>query len=103
MTIASASGASDVPRDVFLIIVKCRVRRSNCTVPSAASFAFRVRAQPPTSYHRDVIHGSRSPFLGICLCLLFACATEPDKLDPHNPGDHCLEACPEGMACTGIT
>jgi hypothetical protein len=37
------------------------------------------------------------------LALLLACATEPDKLAPQNPGDHCLEACPEGMACTGTT
>jgi hypothetical protein len=41
------------------------------------------------------------PLLGVCL--LLACATEADRLDPHNPGDHCLDSCPEGMACTGIT
>jgi hypothetical protein len=35
------------------------------------------------------------------LCLILACATGPDKLDPQNPGDHCLETCPEGMVCTG--
>lgn len=37
------------------------------------------------------------------LCLLLACATGPDKLDPHNPGDNCIDTCPEGMACTGTT
>ena len=39
----------------------------------------------------------------LAFCLLFACATESDKLAPHNPGDQCLDSCPEGMACTGIT
>lgn len=37
------------------------------------------------------------------LCLLLACATAPDKLDPQVPGDHCIDTCPEGMACTGTT
>jgi len=35
------------------------------------------------------------------LCLLLACATGPDKLDPQNPGDPCVDSCPEGMLCTG--
>ena len=39
----------------------------------------------------------------VVLCLLIACATAPDKYDPHNPGDHCLDACPDGLVCTGVT
>jgi len=35
--------------------------------------------------------------------LFCACVTGPDKLDPHSPGDHCLDTCPEGMVCTGTT
>jgi hypothetical protein len=41
--------------------------------------------------------------LWLGVALLAACATGPDKYDPHNPGDHCLDSCPEGMACTGVT
>jgi hypothetical protein len=44
------------------------------------------------------------------LCLLLACATgpekvnpQPNKLDPHNPGDNCIDTCPEGMICTGTS
>lgn len=37
------------------------------------------------------------------LCLLLACATGPDKLDPHTPGDDCIDTCPEGMICTGTS
>jgi hypothetical protein len=31
------------------------------------------------------------------------CATAPDRLDAHNPGDRCIETCPEGMRCEGTT
>ena len=42
--------------------------------------------------------------LRLCLCcaLSVACATGPDKYDPHNPGDQCVDSCPEGMTCTGV-
>jgi hypothetical protein len=37
------------------------------------------------------------------LCLLLACATAPDKLEPQNPGDRCIDVCPDGLICTGTT
>ena len=39
----------------------------------------------------------------VVLCLFIGCATAPDKYDPRNPGDHCLNACPDGLVCTGVT
>ncbi len=39
----------------------------------------------------------------VCVLVAMACATGPDKMDPHNPGDHCVDSCPEGMLCTGTT
>jgi hypothetical protein len=41
--------------------------------------------------------------LGLWIALCAACATGPDRYDPHNPGDHCEESCPDGMICTGVT
>jgi hypothetical protein len=29
-----------------------------------------------------------------------ACAST-ERIDPHNPGDHCLYSCPGGMRCAG--
>jgi hypothetical protein len=37
-----------------------------------------------------------------CL-LLLACAGERDTLGARNPGDRCIDTCPEGMACTGTS
>ena len=37
----------------------------------------------------------------VAFCLLLACATEHDYLEARNPGDRCIDTCPEGMACTG--
>jgi hypothetical protein len=31
---------------------------------------------------------------------LAACAST-ERADPHNPGDHCLYSCPDGMRCAG--
>jgi hypothetical protein len=39
----------------------------------------------------------------VALCLLLGCATEHDTLGARNPGDHCIDTCPEGMACTGTS
>ena len=36
-------------------------------------------------------------------CLLIACAAERDTLNARNPGDRCLDTCPEGMICTGTS
>jgi hypothetical protein len=41
--------------------------------------------------------------LFLSFCLWLACATEHDTLGARNPGDHCIDTCPEGMACTGTT
>ena len=39
----------------------------------------------------------------LALALGFSCATGTDKLvlDPHEPGDGCIDDCPDGMVCTG--
>ncbi|HEX3902403.1 MAG TPA: hypothetical protein VH853_06095 [Polyangia bacterium] len=40
----------------------------------------------------------------LALCLLLGCATTgSDRLDPHNPGERCIDSCPEGMLCTGTS
>jgi hypothetical protein len=43
--------------------------------------------------------------LGLCVsvALFAACATEPNRFDPHGPGEPCIDTCPDGMACTGMT
>jgi hypothetical protein len=37
----------------------------------------------------------------VALYLLAGCATASDTLDAHNPGDPCIDTCPEGLVCTG--
>jgi len=32
-------------------------------------------------------------------CLASCASTE--RIDPHNPGDHCLYSCPDGARCEG--
>lgn len=39
----------------------------------------------------------------LALTLLAGCATESDTLNARNPGDNCVDTCPEGLVCTGTT
>jgi hypothetical protein len=39
----------------------------------------------------------------VVILLALGCATAPDNLDAHDPGDRCIDTCPEGMTCAGTT
>ena len=39
----------------------------------------------------------------VAFLLAIGCATAHDDLDANNPGDACVDACPEGMKCAGTT
>jgi hypothetical protein len=39
----------------------------------------------------------------VAFLVALGCATPHDNLDARDPGDRCLETCPEGMRCAGTT